>query len=404
MDDHNRPDQNESDQTQESESPLFVHQENEGSSSETSPEYEALQGSASPLASQSPAGQEDFAIDPDDVIDLSALAEANLTIDEERDAEAGSGDPDEEEADSDQVSARDEGIPEVVHVPQRALSVNFLQKRCNRQQDTITKKIEQVEKQKETIRELQGKLRALKAKDGRLATGQQQPRRRPRGAARSTAYTWIVLLRRFLGGDLGVTYNMVWKQSQRELNMPINPQTIHPDIRLLKRGADEPMDGNSPPSSPVVPAVSLQNKHFRLSFDDLPREALCIILENLLWFDGSLIHCLSRLDPFVPPVDFPSDEELGDTRTGLKGRFFISSKQRVPLSLTHDTIDPNKVLAPLSVCRRWAWYGIHIFYGRNTFAFSSLGEWDRWCNGSKVARVQRLQVSHCRMVRQGFIH
>ncbi|KAI2771688.1 hypothetical protein F4815DRAFT_488792 [Daldinia loculata] len=53
------------------------------------------------------------------------------------------------------------------------------------------------------------------------------------------------------------------------------------------------------------------------------------------------------------------------------------------------------MLKPLLVCKRWYFIGVHAFYGANTFAFSSLGEWHRFCNGIGTARVQRLvNVEH----------
>lgn len=42
---------------------------------------------------------------------------------------------------------------------------------------------------------------------------------------------------------------------------------------------------------------------------------------------------------------------------------------------------PNVLLAPLLVSRAWNFWGAHFFYSDNTFAFSSLGEFGRFCEG-----------------------
>lgn len=59
---------------------------------------------------------------------------------------------------------------------------------------------------------------------------------------------------------------------------------------------------------------------------------------------------------------------------------------------------PNDVLSLLLVCRRFYWLGVHCFYGINTFAFSSLGEFGRFCRGIK-GRLHR--VCHIEMMWHG---
>lgn len=197
----------------------------------------------------------------------------------------------------------------------------------------------------------------------------------PRGMTR-----WQDLLRRSISGNGDYNeadYRKAWKSCQQTLNMPVDIGKTHPFLRFVSArnsAEDEEPEGeesedeepeNDPPGSPLISA--------RWPADsELPDNVLFRILEHLLYYDKEICHCISRLDYYQPPETFPSREELGNSRTGMKGRFFFSDTQRAPVSLTHDTLDPNDVLAPSLVCRRWAFYSLNIFFGRNTFSFSSL--------------------------------
>ncbi|KAK3945674.1 hypothetical protein QBC46DRAFT_249661, partial [Diplogelasinospora grovesii] len=105
--------------------------------------------------------------------------------------------------------------------------------------------------------------------------------------------------------------------------------------------------------------------------------------------EGQLVHALSRLDPFVKPNSIPSTDELRlQGRSGLKNVFFWGKRE---CSITRDCHYPNDTLRILLVSKRFHFIGVHCFYGLNTFAFSSLGELDRFCQGIGWARVDRLQ-------------
>jgi hypothetical protein len=103
------------------------------------------------------------------------------------------------------------------------------------------------------------------------------------------------------------------------------------------------------------------------------------VLKLILHQENELVHCISRLDPFVPPATFPSAEQLGEHESGLKKLFFWGKRE---CSISEDGVAPSELLAVLSVSKRLHWLGVHIFYGCNTFAFSSLGEFGRFCQGS----------------------
>ncbi|ROW13546.1 hypothetical protein VPNG_04373 [Cytospora leucostoma] len=321
----------------------------------------------------SPAGPEGPVIDPNEVPDLGPLVAA---INEEHntgndEAPQGHQDPEgHQSSDGDkgeQQSSRDSPCSSTGCEANRKRLLFLMRRRIAEKDRTIEAKDNEIER--------------LNEERGRKNT------------SRSIVPTWPSMLRQYLAGN-NITYEKVWKQSQRELNMPINPHTIHPNIHFIARHVDESLEDDSRQSSPADPATPLPHARAQepcFPISELPGEIFMQVLEKLLWFDNSLVHCFSRLDPYRAPSSFPSARELGGHQTGVPHRFFISAEKRAHLSLTYDTVDPNEVLRPLLVCRKWAWYGMHIFYGRNTFAFSSLGEMERFCNGIKAARVQRVQ-------------
>ncbi|KAK0709819.1 hypothetical protein B0T26DRAFT_619536, partial [Lasiosphaeria miniovina] len=122
-------------------------------------------------------------------------------------------------------------------------------------------------------------------------------------------------------------------------------------------------------------------------FERLPWKVQASIFHMWLFKYGQLVHAFSRLDPFEQPAAFPNDEELG-RQTGFKHVFYWGSSR---CNITHDCFDPNDVLRVLLVSKRFLFIGAHCFYGLNTFAFSSLGEFARFSHGIGYARLDRLQ-------------
>lgn len=134
---------------------------------------------------------------------------------------------------------------------------------------------------------------------------------------------------------------------------------------------------NEPQSQP--------NSSRSFPFDQLPDHIQANILRFVFVLENKLIHCLSRLDHFIPPT-----EPIGldhASRSGLPHRFHLSG---VSCNVTY-AIRPNDHLALLLVCKKWYFIGVHAFYGLNTFAFSSLGEFACFCKGIGKARRERLQ-------------
>ncbi|KAK4201551.1 hypothetical protein QBC40DRAFT_171312 [Triangularia verruculosa] len=249
----------------------------------------------------------------------------------------------------------------------------------------------------------------------------------------------------------GRRYDEIWKQSAREENMSTKVRLRHPDVNFVDGGVDggeagseeseEGEEGSEEESedsedgdewsedsdevsddddeasktsgkasngvkeglvagldvfggialkraaTPEPPFVR-EDKPF--SFEKLPEFVQLDILKLLLFKDGSLIHCVSRLDPYHPPPAnsfFPAGED--PRRSGLRNFFFWGPGTDCVVNTGGH--NPAEVLALLQVSKRMLWLGTHIFYGLNTFAFSSLGEFHRFCQGSGVARLERIQ-------------
>ncbi|KAI0441426.1 hypothetical protein F4803DRAFT_576466 [Xylaria telfairii] len=125
------------------------------------------------------------------------------------------------------------------------------------------------------------------------------------------------------------------------------------------------------------PLPLLENIPF--NFDGLPIAIQCRIWK-LVIPNSEMIHCLSRLDPRTPPLDcvanvvhFPIRFHIGNSICNIA-----------------KADKPSRFLRLFQVSKRWYYALAHLFYGTNTFAFSSLGEFGRFCNGIGKARVQRL--------------
>ena len=187
--------------------------------------------------------------------------------------------------------------------------------------------------------------------------------------------------------------------------MSTNIRWVHPDITLQPPPAQGPGEeeeeeaagGVDAPAAALPPPPPPNNNNQQpdrpgssrpFPFENLPWEIQGKILQQVLYKEGQLVHCISRLDPFEAPASFPDDTELGARRSGLPKRFFFG---RGACSIARGGGDPGEELGVLAASRRMHFLGVHIFYGLNTFAFSSLGELGRFCQGSGAARVARVQ-------------
>lgn len=179
-------------------------------------------------------------------------------------------------------------------------------------------------------------------------------------------------------------WEQIWKAQYKQSNISVNLNLLHPDIRLKQPEDGDPNtsrnmdDTRSHP--PCDPAPCQADFKF---FDNLPTAILIQILNEILLFSGQVVHIFGRLDPYSFPADYR-------TARRVPGRIYVSDGKRTYISLTRDTLCPRKLLTPLCVNRKWYFFGAHIFYGTNTFAFSSFGEFGRFCKGIGPARLQRI--------------
>lgn len=163
--------------------------------------------------------------------------------------------------------------------------------------------------------------------------------------------------------------------------MSQNPKRVHPRLKLIE--GSEISEGPTFRSDPDQAAKGGGN------WAILPSDILLQILESLLVFTYFLednqdaedmsykaptpsfkltvIHCISRLDAFRCPKARPID---GQREMSLFHRFHVG-KTRTSLA---NTEHPQVLLNVLGVCKRWLQFGSVLFYSRNVFAFSSLGE------------------------------
>ncbi|KAL2119849.1 hypothetical protein VTJ04DRAFT_6810 [Mycothermus thermophilus] len=232
------------------------------------------------------------------------------------------------------------------------------------------------------IREMREEIQRLRDRTGRVGRFHER--------------TWPDELRDYLRNyhEDPAMYEKIYKLSCKEENMSTVVRKVHPSIELAKPvetprphpdwvGFTRGHANAGPPArEPAAPADGVCH------FDRLPHKPLVNILKHLLYKPEELIHCLSRLDKFQQPDSFPSAEELGDNCSGLPKRFFWGRRN---CNITQDGVDPQRLLAVLGVNRQLLFLGVHIFYGLNTFAFSSLGEMGRFFKGIGKARLSRIQ-------------
>lgn len=304
--------------------------------------------------------------------------------DEEEDEDDDEDDELDEATDASETASVKFSIQLAQHGNSGCRCCNALTKRIKKQDDRMQKTTESKNK---TISELRQQIADLRRK--LLSTEQRLVRQQSRRDGQSHTTSPVIafgpttregprLWHRALNDlihmpeDATNSWKKVLRICAREENYPLNQ--LHPYIRLVGTNDDrDPADGDSTRQAPPVVPIAPCEKFTRA----FPDEILVKILHEVLVFEGNLVFVLSRLDPFVPlspAVDLP----VSDSCSGLPARFYIN---KVPseISLTHDTISPGRLLAPLIVSRKWNYFGVSAFYGNNTFAFSSFGELDRFC-------------------------
>lgn len=319
----------------------------------------------------------------------------------------GSNDPDED-------SEEDEASGDLHGKSSKCASCKVLKGRLRRLEKRVASKLEMIRQKNVKLRRLVPTLvrlrQELRDKDAEIErlrgilrlnhidpddrSGRVRSVPNPNTATRARPGGWKVNARNYYNSP---SYNPVkinlaaweevWKAQYKQGNISINLTLLHPDIRLRHPKNNHPIFSTSSgesdstrSSTPFDPAPAPAN--FR-GFDKLPNTTLIKILNEVLHFSGQVVHVFSRLDPYEPAADYR-------TARRLPGRIYISNGVRAYISLTRDTLCPRGLLSPLCVNRRWHFFGAHIFYGTNTFAFSSFGEFGRFCKGIGQAKLQRI--------------
>lgn len=163
-------------------------------------------------------------------------------------------------------------------------------------------------------------------------------------------------------------WDRVYTAACREGNM--SPRITHPGLRL--RAAFQLDRDNAHDLEVEFQQVTVQAEP-QAQLPQLPHNVQLEILRHVLVFDkDTKIHVISRLDQFDRPqttADIPMDEDGNPLffHRFCIGRYGQSTSVRYAQKPAH-------VLAVLGVCKLWHVWGCHLFYGLNTFAFSSLGE------------------------------
>ncbi|KAH7319713.1 hypothetical protein B0I35DRAFT_478038 [Stachybotrys elegans] len=176
-----------------------------------------------------------------------------------------------------------------------------------------------------------------------------------------------------------LTYQGIYKLACERSNCSTDPTKLHPLLRLrAPYGSDlitqddwDNQSDTSDDSSTSGEDSQDQMERVKAPFpwEKLPLEIQVKVLEIVLVFPDEVVHAISRLDPHISPTE----DQLAHNRDGtvcLLHRFHVGGRS---VSLTYAT-NPQTLLAPLLVCRSWHFLGCHLFYGKNTFAFSSFGE------------------------------
>ncbi|KAK0640858.1 hypothetical protein B0T16DRAFT_461000 [Cercophora newfieldiana] len=179
-------------------------------------------------------------------------------------------------------------------------------------------------------------------------------------------------------------WEKIYKQCCKEENMSTQVSWVHPSIELSAR-----LDGLARCRDPYSQHRPKDPREAQFKFMSLPIGIQKRIFELWLHKHRRLVHCFSRLDPHEPLAAFPTEAQLGPRRSGLNRGFYWGVPRR--LSISQDLQDGDDVLRVLRVNKHFNFLGTHCFYGMNTFAFSSLGEFYRFCQGSGQARVERIQ-------------
>lgn len=222
---------------------------------------------------------------------------------------------------------------------------------------------------KRAIEELNARIIQLEA-ENRLLEERIVRLSQPRNTLRKTRVTWPDRI----GSE---SWEKIYRLSCLEGNASPKLTKLHPDLNLRRPTnrelqadllQDDPSEHQRPRPSDMLAGKTPGGNVLRgKPPTKIPDEIQFQILRHFFDFRGKVVHAISRLDPHHPLDEAPMNL---NQRPSYLHRLHVG---RTPVSIQFAP-DPNVFLAPLLVCKRWHFWGGHIFYGLNTFAFSSLGE------------------------------
>ncbi|KAM0277734.1 hypothetical protein ACHAQH_005595 [Verticillium albo-atrum] len=297
---------------------------------------------------------------------------------------------------------------------QQAQDVANLRSEIGDLNESIARMQDEINDRDETITDQQNEIETL--------TRRLEARKHTR---QRTRRTWPDMLHRLLtNGLMAGGYDAVYKTMCQEENMSVVKYMLHPNLKLR---SPRQIDLDTELVGPEAALGAIENDYQAArilvqevvqdaaqaveevdeglfvrddqagakdedappvrSFKDMTPEIQAKIIRLVLVYPGRLIHCISRLDPYCPPR-VPPRYPPSPNSSDLPKRFW--TRGRMGCSIEYAT-KPKDLLSILLVCKSLHFLGVHAFYGLNTFAFSSLGEFGRFCEGIGLARLQRIQ-------------
>ncbi|RDA85734.1 hypothetical protein CP532_5940, partial [Ophiocordyceps camponoti-leonardi (nom. inval.)] len=301
---------------------------------------------------------------------LGADAEVRSDYEEEQENEAGSSDySSDDEGDQTSISDPEDFINDA-SLPARWIAISETLRRVKGQlrrvRDEKRRTVRASRRKQSEIQRLRAQVRALQeVRHGHLHTTVLYPNENkvwPRildlwkdEDRRNTIYQEFA--------HLNIkSYEDIYMLSIKEGNM--SAEKTHPDLQLHEDWPFNEVEEDQP---------------LMTGCRSLPLEIQAKVLFHCFSFSKT-IHAVSRL-----PISEPDMSDIPRN----KARKLIYFR-RFHFGTENDCHRPDKLLAPLLVNKNWHFWGCHYFYGNNTFAFSSLGEFERFAKGIGGSKIKLL--------------
>ncbi|KAI8151972.1 hypothetical protein K4K49_010092 [Colletotrichum sp. SAR 10_70] len=240
------------------------------------------------------------------------------------------------------------------------------------------------------VSDLQDQIRSLTLQSGekdRQIEGKNKEIERLKGKPvhrqRKTKRTWPHELRRLQANDPeAMDYKKIYNLCCKEENMSSRVDLIHPNLRL-----------RHPTARDVQKEIETEISTAQLdieSDDGNESDTTVVRARSLSNASEELFVRDSEPPEGIASLSTEKEAESPSTMSGFPFKKLPSEVRTKILTVTY-AIKPNEHLALFLVCKEWYFLGAHAFYGLNTFAFSSIGEFARFFRGIGKARSQRIQ-------------